>query len=374
MDIIIKGQVYLLLLLYFLIVVWLESSKVFSRYKYFFLFVSSFLLCILIGCRWETGTDWLPYKNLFETLQLDWTFLINVYHFELGYVLFNAIIKLFTSDYSIFLLINAAVTIGLLAILLKKITFYPNISLLLFYSNFCIIQFMGSNRRMMAMVLVLWVFYYYVKTQYKKGYVSLGFAFLLHKTSIIAFFAKYIKKEVWPAKRTLKILLICLVIGVLGIPQLLLDQFMGLISYLPGMDVIDQLKLYSENEEEHIQTGTGSIFFSTILAVCKRGIFLIFYYYIIKHKSVDEISKYFLNIYVLSICGYLIFMGSFFQMLTAYFTFVEILLAGRIFLYTNAKEKLIFCYLIGFFALMQVINALNVYPELYLPYKSSLCQ
>ena len=118
--------------------------------------------------------DWnrlgLSYKELFDSLELHWSFLINVYHFDIGYVLFNAAVKLFTENYTLFLLINSFLTIYVLYRLLIKISPYPNLSLLVFYSTFMIAQFMGSNRRMMAMVFILWSFYYLYQQQ-KRSYV-----------------------------------------------------------------------------------------------------------------------------------------------------------------------------------------------------------
>lgn len=367
-----SAQSYIILLFYLLGIVWLECSKGYSRYKNIFLLISTLIIILFIGTRWETGTDWDGYKNLFDTLKLDWTFFLNVYHFELGYVLFNALVKLFTNNYTLFLLINAGLTIGLLSILIKKVSYYPNVSILLFYSNFVIAQFMGSNRRMMAMVFVLWMFYFFSINKYKKGYIWLLFAVLFHKSSIITFFAKFIPKKAFSIKSTIYLLMISLIIGVTGIPQLLLDKLLSIFSSVSGFEILNQITMYSDNAEEHMQNGTGSLLISSILAVGKRGIFLAFYSYLIKKNKVDKITSYFYNIYIVSFSGYLVLVGTFFQMLTSFFTFIEVLLIGRLFIYTNARMKLIFCSLIGLFALMQIANALNVYPDLYLPYKSIL--
>ena len=150
-----EGYIYLILFFYLWCNVILESSIQTSQYKNYFFIISSTILALFIGVRWETGTDWTPYKDLFDTLQLDWSFLFNIYHFDIGYVLFNAFIKLFTENYTIFLICNSSITIFLLSKLIIKISPYPNLSLLFFYTNFMIAQFMGSNRRMMAMVFIL---------------------------------------------------------------------------------------------------------------------------------------------------------------------------------------------------------------------------
>lgn len=155
-----QGTVYVIIYIYLFCLALLESSQYFSLFKRETVLFSSYILLLFIGLRWETGTDWLSYKELFDSLELHWSFLINVYHFDIGYVLFNAAVKLFTENYTLFLLINSFLTIYVLYRLLIKISPYPNLSLLVFYSTFMIAQFMGSNRRMMAMVFILWSFYY----------------------------------------------------------------------------------------------------------------------------------------------------------------------------------------------------------------------
>lgn len=155
-----NGHLYLFLLLYLWLFVVLESSQKFSYYKKFSFLLSSFILFLVIGCRWETGTDWNSYLLLFQEIKIDLSFLLMANSFDVGYLFFNAIIRVFTDNYVLFLLINSGITIFLLSKLLNKISPYPNLSLFFFYTNFMISHFMGSNRRMMSLVFVLWMFYF----------------------------------------------------------------------------------------------------------------------------------------------------------------------------------------------------------------------
>lgn len=366
------GGAYLLLLLYLLALVWFESSKQGSKYKYVTLGLTTAVLTLFIGLRWETGTDWVPYKELFDTLQLNWTFLINIYHFDIGYVIFNAIIKFFTNNYSIFLLADAALAIGLLAYLLNKISFYPNLSLLLFYTNFMIAQFMGSNRRMISMVLILWSLYYIATSKRNKSILFTVFAFLFHRASIISLLAFLIPKQLISIHKTIILLLSAFVIGIAQIPARIIEFAVKHLDNLTHIPIVEAMAFYSENGEEHLATSSGSIVIATTFAVIKRGIFIFFYSYIIKHNKVDPLTIFFYNVYIISFTGYLLFVGSFFQMLTAFFAFAEIILIGRIYRYTNIFQKKILCFTIIFFCILQINNALNIYPDLYLPYKSIL--
>ena len=363
-----EGFPYLLLFLYLWIMVIAESSQYLSAYKKYYFIFSSILLWLFIGCRWETGTDWESYKQLFDTLELDWSFLFNVYHFDIGYVLLNALVRLFTDEYSIFLIINAGITIYLLSKLLLKTSQFPNLSLAFFYTNFMIAQFMGSNRRMMAMVFALWGFYFIYKARKSKALINMGLAFCFHRASIINVFSWLIPRSIFSIKQVIIILLLSLCIGLLQIPAKLVEITGTLLSVLTNNPIVEKMLFYSENNEEHLVYATGNLYLSTLLAVAKRSILLILYMVIIRKNKVDRATQFFYNIYIIGFAGYLLFIGSFFQMLTAFFTFIEVILIGKMYSYIPRKGKILFCALLLFYGVFQMLNALNVYPDLYMPY------
>lgn len=363
-----KGIAYLFLFIYLWIMTILESSCQVSKYKHYLFIISSIILALFIGFRWETGTDWGSYKGLFDSLELNWSFLFNVYHFDIGYVLFNALIKLFTDNYTVFLILNSAVTIFFLSKLINRVAFYPNLSLLLFYTNFMLAQFMGSNRRMMAMVFVLWIFYYIYNKKKKASYVALGTAFLFHRSSIINIVGYFIPRNAFSLKKVFVVLFISCIIGSLQIPAKLVEMMGNILSVFVNNPIVEKMVYYSENGEEQLVSGTGNLIVATILAVIKRSIFLSFYIYVFRKYKVDTLTQFFYNIYVIGFAGYLFFIGSFFQILTAYLAFTEIILIGRIYAYINRKIKILFCLSVFLYGFFQILNALNVYPELYLPY------
>lgn len=371
---ILNGSIYWLIFIWLICSVWLESSKHFSKYKQLFSLITAIILFTFIGARWETGTDWDNYKYLFDSLKLDWNFITNIYHFDIGYVLLNAGIKFFTSNYTIFLLVDSFFAISLIYVLLQKTVKHPNISWLLFYTNFMIIQFMGSNRRMISMVLILWMVYFLCKKSFTKSMISLSTAFLFHRSSIINFILYLVPTKVFSIKTIIKLFSICFLIGILQLPEKFIELIVGLLSFALHIPIVELLTFYSENGEEHLVNATGSLFLSTILALGKRLIFLIFYWRLISRNPKDIIANTFFNVYIIGIAGYLALIGSFFQIITSFWALAEIVLIGRIYGRANRNEKLIFCIFIIGFGILQIMNALNVYPELYLPYKSFLCQ
>lgn len=65
-----QGTVYVIIYVYLFYLALLESSQYFSLFKRETVLFSSYILLLFIGLRWETGTDWLSYKELFDSLEL----------------------------------------------------------------------------------------------------------------------------------------------------------------------------------------------------------------------------------------------------------------------------------------------------------------
>ena len=367
-DIFSSGIIYLVLFLVLFILSLFESSKGTLKLRFIFNFFAVLFLILLIGFRWETGTDWGAYKLLFDDLNSN--SLLNVYHFDIGYVLFNALIKFFTDSYTVFLLINSFITIWLLYSLLKKWSPYPNLSLFIFYSAFFLAQFMGSNRRMMAMVFLLWAMYYWIEEKKKLFILALLISFLFHRSAIIGLVIVFIPKDILSLKRTLIYLLISFTVGVFQLPFKIISALGVFVSAYINHPLINAILFYADSGEDHLATSSGSLLIQTLLAVSKRSLFLIIYIYILRKYKVDRLTGYIFNIYIFGFATYMMFIGSFFQMVTAYFSLIEIILVSRMYSYANSKVKIGLLTFFLFYGFIQMLSALGVYPELYMPYIS----
>lgn len=179
--------VYLLIFLYLYLGCWIESAHNLKKGSTLLFYTSVIIIIALIGLRWETGTDWSSYYLFFDNLTLDWSIIFGVMHFDLGYVIINALIKYFTQNYTLFLIFDTIIAIIPLVVLVRKISPFPNLSLFVFYTNFLLSQYMGSNRRMIAMSLVLWAVYFIAIHKETKAIVTLIVSFLFHRSSILHF-------------------------------------------------------------------------------------------------------------------------------------------------------------------------------------------
>lgn len=371
-----EGKIYLFFYILLFVLAIFEMTKDLKKYKIVIIFFSFSFLTLFTGLRWETGTDWFSYKELFDTLELDWTFLLNVYSFDLGYVILNALVKLVTDNYILFLLIDSIIALSVVFYFLKKYSPNPNISLFVFYNAFFVAQFMGSNRRIISLGAGLFVFYFIYKKEFKKYMLWQTVAFLFHRSSIILILSWFIPHKRFTTKQIFSILFICLIIGIPQLPFKLVGFFGDVLSVFSNNSFVDKILFYSENSDSVISDNTNPLILMT-LSVIKRSFFIIFYLYIIRKNSdiLDPLSDYFLNIYIVGFAIYLLFNGSpIFQMLSTYFTFIEITLIGRFWNYTELKTKFIFLGVLFFYGFFQLLSSLNAYPELYIPYKLYLNQ
>lgn len=363
-----NGHLYLFLLLYLWLFVVLESSQKFSYYKKFSFLLSSFILFLVIGCRWETGTDWNSYLLLFQEIKIDLSFLLMANSFDVGYLFFNAIIRVFTDNYVLFLLINSGITIFLLSKLLNKISPYPNLSLFFFYTNFMISHFMGSNRRMMSLVFVLWMFYFIYQNKKKWYTIYWGLAFAFHRSALVNIVSIFVSRKIFSLQRTIFFLILALLIGVFQLPIKMMEYAGKLLSTIINNPIVDKMLVYSDTEDAAMTYSTGSLLLSTTLAVIKRSILLSFYIYVLKKSKVDPMTCFFIIFMSLGLLDIYVLLDLFFQILTTYFALIEIVLVARIYSYTSGRLKTVFCLVLGLYGFLQLVNALSIYPDLYIPY------
>lgn len=366
---------------YLYIFLWLFStiSVDFFFTKKFRILTFGFSLVLLFfftAFRWEVGTDWESYYKLFDELELNWTFVVNVFNFDLGYVLFNAFVRIFSNNYTVFLILDSLVAIGLIGLFLYRFSPLPNLSLFVFYNTYYLSTYMGSNRRIIALGLIQFVFIYFFRMQKLSGYKGVFVAFLFHRTSFISIVAKWVPRNLLRLKSILLLLISAFFIGIFSLPYKTLGILAASLSNFEHIPTISKLIFYTdtENNLSVISENLNTMILFTF-STFKRCFFLGVFYLVIRKniRNIDAITIYFFNLYLLGFLLYMVFNGSpIFQILSVYFTFIEVVLTGRIISFMKFKFKIFMYLLLLIYGFMQLLSALTAYPELYIPYKSAL--
>lgn len=350
-------EIYLAVLAVFFIFSFVEVFTVNKLAKKFVLGLSWLIAVLVIGLRWETGTDWYPYLRFFQD-SLRWQDVMEMWSIEKGYGTLNWLVRNITDNYSVFLVIHAMLFYGLLLSGFSKIIKYPQTAFMVYFgSNLGVV---GANRQLIALAIILFSLPFIFNKRLKSYILAVVLAFSFHSTAFLnavyIFLNRYISnKWIWLT------LIIALAIGVSPLPLQIFGIFGGL-----GDFFLDKTDTYISNANE--------IKGLTIGGVVKRLIFFTFFYLL--RTRVAKLNKQFhilFNGYWLSIIFYLLFVSALPVMISRgslYFNIMESLLFVSILsIFKNPIHKALYLIFLLVISITLMYQSLQAYPEAFIPYK-----
>jgi hypothetical protein len=332
-------------------------------------------LVTFIGLRWETGTDWRAYMNIFYATPSNPDYDIIVFGVDAGYIWINRFIYGFFDDYSIFLLVDAAVSIAAVYFFIERSTRLPNMAVYLFYTSYVVTHFMGSNRRMLAIgfVCIGFLFLRSPKKLWQRSWEWLTpfvLAAAVHRTSILALPGLAVGRRSWPVWVVVPGLMACVGLGMSGAPFAALEALGSLLSGYAHITVVDKLLFYTSGGGEAQAAGELDVMQQALLGVAKRSTVLVIFIAYMIRGSLDQYEQRLFNIYVSGCAIYFLMIGSpIFQIVSTYYTIVEIVLMPILFSRTP-QFKVPYLIYVLIIPLLLLFSALSPYMELYVPYHS----
>jgi hypothetical protein len=137
-------------------------------------------MILFSGLRWEMGTDWNNYLHMFLYPDSDYT-----KSMEPGYQYYIHFLRYFTDDYTFYLLVTDALTLGGISYLIFR---YSNRNFLsLFYSTGTLFWYAGSLRQMLSLLFITASLKFVFDRRFALFVICIALAFSLHKSSF--FFA-----------------------------------------------------------------------------------------------------------------------------------------------------------------------------------------
>lgn len=348
-------EVYIIFCIILLIFSFYEVISYERGVKIFLLWVSFLGAVFIIGGRWETGTDWSPYLYFFNDSEI-WKDVLETWKIEIGYGIFNWIIKNITDNYSFFLFLHAVFFYGLIIIAFSKLVRYPQTAFMIYFaSNLGIV---GSNRQLIAAALMLYGIVFLSKNNRRKYVFLLLCSFSFHATALVGaiylFLNRYVsKKWIWMS------LVLALIIGLSPLPL----KLFGSIELL-GNHFASKTEAYLEN----IETGLN------LMGVLKRISFFMFFFYI-RDKMLNEYPSYNLlfNGYWFGILIYLMFSSSLPIMISRgslYFNIMEpLLFSSYLVLIKKQINKVFYLFVLFVLSILLMYQSINLYPSIFDPYK-----
>lgn len=333
-----------------------------------------FLTTLLIGLRWQVGTDWESYKALFDDLELNSQFLLNVYHFDPGYVLLNAIVKAIFNNYTFFLLVCGTLAMSLVAKLIIRRSPVYNLALFVFLSAYLPIHFFGSIRRGIA-IGAAGLFLAAIEKRRAAGrWKWLGMAFLFHRTALALLVVEPFRRTRFNPRIATALVIGSMFIGLAGLSITLIQLASTHLLNFSDVQIVDQLIYYGETFNEHTPDGVNPVVAGLVSFARKMILFFFFTAVVGKtapKSGTDPLYDHLLKIYVIGMMLYGIFIGApIFQIVSVYFLYVEILLIPMCLMRLGPRIRYVFLAYVILANLAQYVSALTVQPELFLPYRA----
>lgn len=322
------------------------------------------VLILFASLRWTTGTDWYSYLEYFNDLD-------NYREFESGYVMLNEAFRFFSDNYTAFLIIDISLASAFIWYVLEKYSTFPNTSLLLFYSYYYLINYFGSNRRIIAIGLILMAGMLIVNRRFWLGSILILLAATFHVTSCLFFMVFLIPRKHLKTPLLISIYIACFLISNLGLLQFMITKVLGII--FADNPVVERAVTYTLNSENYQQS-----FLVNMLGIAKRSLlFFLFLFFRNRIKDEDKTGhfSYLFNIYFFSICFYILVNNQIdlLKVISIYFSIFELLLIPYfLLLFMKLKERILVNLFLVAYIGFQFYSAifLNQYSNLYMPYYS----
>ena len=327
-------------------------------------FVHGITMVLLAGLRWETGTDWKPYFNLFSAIDFNNIFAIE--HHEIGYKFLNLLIKTICNNYTFFLIVISFIAIYLVYYIIVKSETNSIIAMQFFYTNYFLAHYLGSNRRIIAIGLGLCMIWCIYRNKNKYAIILFLLAISFHRTAIILIICFWIpKKQISNIKAISLICLFCIIGMTIIIPKLLYSIC------LLGRELMHWYMFTNAIWHLNNVIAEGGENLHNIFGILKRVIYICIFILFGKKVGQKSLYCYFFNIYLVSLLLYcvLVNIGTF-AIMTTYLCIVEVILWGHLIKYSRAGNRTVLTGVVIMLGITQLINCFSgQYGDCFFPYK-----
>lgn len=353
---------------FFTLVVLLLFSVVELRFdltEYQYNSMTIFVYCLFVfqlGFRWQTGTDWVSYLDHYNEIVRFTDINTTRTGFEKGYSLFVLVIKYFSNNYTVFLIIHSSLFYYFIFNAFKKFSPFLFISLLVFYATS--IGTWGANRQFIALGICFFALQYISDKNALKFFALIALATTFHSTAILFsvfyFFDRDIKQSV-----IISTLLICAIIGKTNLPYSVFSYAGGQIG---GMGKTKALLYIQRSTEASIKNQLS--IFGLIRRLIYLAIFMLNYNFLAERLPYYKIL---FNGFIFGLIIYFLFSSTLTIMVnrgSLYFIFLEGLLISCQLLVLNSRVERgylsVLLFIVSIFFLLQSISG---YEDLFVPYK-----
>lgn len=341
------------------------------------------ILCFLIllftlfrGLRWENGTDWGQYLEVFQDINIDnfynYTRKGTSYQIEILYGFLNALIKVFSDDYMYFLLFTNLLCLYSYYRFAIRFSLYP---ILAFASILCSMNFFPVRQDIAAAVL-LYAYPYICSKRFWPFFFVVCIAQLIHNTSFVFFVVYFISNTNFSIKKVNLILLSTIFIGkFLEIVVSYVIPYVMILSTSLG----NKLNVYSLSDEGFVEDEMKGKGILGIIMI--YGMVLLMIYFVNHIKSKDfklySINSVLFVVTLLFYCMKFVFTGPlvYISRLSVAFgcagavLFINSLMyMGLCYNKRHSNFKISFLLVAIVYLIFRFYRMTNVFPDAHFPY------
>jgi hypothetical protein len=361
--------------LLFLSVVTERFRSIQANHKQFIMMFLAGIIILFRGLRWETGTDWEQFLDVFYTIDFDSIFGFKRTHnttLEPGYALLNYICFYFTGSYTSLLFIYNAIIIYIYYSVSWR---YSSKNPICIFAMLIIFTEVFPLRHSLAAAIIIYSIRYIFSKDILKYIFFIILATSIHYSAIIMFPFYYILDRNILYKKYSIIWLIlgyfcCVIISISPLLNTALELVAVIVSSVTGVEntLIIRIMGYIL-DERGLELTIKSLIFSTT-----RTFIFIFIFYLCR-KAVNDYKTYnlFFNCFIVFTYIFTLFKYQMHTLVrfTTYFDFgMPLLCALIIKVLPSNKRKLFYCYIIAVFVYLRYNTFFIDQPDLYIPYKS----
>lgn len=187
--------------------------------------ITSGILAIVAGLRFNTGYDFEAYQNFFFEIDNIFDVFNGSIDAEPGFLFINYIFKALGFNFYFFILFFSVLSVLLISNFAYKYVSYPSLVLVYYYARYFLVRDMGQIRSSLACIILLYSIPYIVRRKPLQFLTVVFIASLFHITAwvfIVAYLFNIIFKKLTIKNVVVLIFLSILIGAVVQIPELYL--------------------------------------------------------------------------------------------------------------------------------------------------------
>ena len=342
------------------------NKEIIEKRKIYFLFFAFFLLVFHDGLRWQTGCDWDAYSNYFENLFKELQVRNAVTSFEPLYNLFMMSVRIFTDNYSVYLIVHALVFYVMIFYSLVKLSPTPFTSLMLLYM--IIVPYMGTNRQLLVLGGYFLALYFLKDKKWLFFILIILVGFFVHHSALLCLAALLCCRKI-KTKYLCVLFILVLLISLSGVMNMLTPLFLLLVH---DDQIYSKIDFYNNIRVYDVSLAVSLV---SILRKIVWLVILVCFDYRIKNKDTFYYISF--NMYFIGILFYVLLNGTVWQQLLSrgmmYFSVMEIfIIPYTLALLKPNYGKLFVVLLLPLYCWVNIIKSFSNYgpnTDYFQPYK-----